>query len=115
MAIRLWQGAVKQTTTGFRGPLMVQSRTASISFNRIIFLFLFSLLCLSGCGGGGTSGGVSSSYAGEYDGQLTLTVEWECYMAWPRKIFNVEKWCFWSDKKWCDWFFYCDYDDVVSD
>ncbi len=74
MAIRYGRGDVKQTTTGFRGPLMVQSRTASLSFNPIIFIFLFSLLCLSGCGGGGTSGGVSSSYAGQYDGQLTLTV-----------------------------------------
>ena len=74
MAIRLWQGAVKQTTTGFRGPLMVQSLTSAKSKFLSLSLFLFSLLCLSGCGGGGTSGGVSSSYAGQYDGQLTVTI-----------------------------------------
>ena len=69
---------------------------------------LFSALRISGYGGGGTSGGVSSSYAGEYDGQLTLTVEWSCYMAWPLKIYDVDKWCFLlNDKKWCDWYGGC--------
>ncbi len=53
MTVRDDRSNAKQTTAGFRGPLMVQSRTASISFIRIIFIFLFSLLCLSGCGGGG--------------------------------------------------------------
>ena len=49
MAVRDDRSDVRQTTTGFRGPLMVQSRTASRSFIRIIFIFIFSLLCLSGC------------------------------------------------------------------
>ncbi len=74
MAVRDDRGDVKQTTTGFRGPLMVQSLTSAKSKFLSLSLFLFSLLCLSGCGGGGTSGGVSSSYAGQYDGQLTVTI-----------------------------------------
>ncbi len=74
MAVRDGRGDVKQTTTGFRGPLMVQSLTSAKSKFLSLSLFLFSLLCLSGCGGGGTSGGVSSSYAGQYDGQLTVTI-----------------------------------------
>ena len=74
MAVRDDRSDVKQTTTGFRGPLMVQARTPSISFIRIIFIFLACLLCVSGCTGGGTSGGESSSYAGLYEGRVTLAV-----------------------------------------
>ncbi len=42
MAIRYGRGDVKQTTTGFRGPLMVQSLTSAKSkFLSLTFLALF--------------------------------------------------------------------------
>ena len=47
MAIRYGRGDVKQTTTGFRGPLMVQSLTSAkskflslIQINRLHFYFM---------------------------------------------------------------------------
>ena len=42
MAVRDGRGDVKQTTTGFRGPLMVQSLTSAKS--KFLSLFFFELL-----------------------------------------------------------------------
>jgi hypothetical protein len=43
MAVRDDRSDVKQTTTGFRGPLMVQSLTSAKSkFLSLTFLFLFT-------------------------------------------------------------------------
>ncbi len=45
MAIRYGRGDVKQTTTGFRGPLMVQSLTSAKSkFLSLIAKFSMSLI-----------------------------------------------------------------------
>jgi len=48
MAIRYGRGDVKQTTTGFRGPLMVQSLTSAKSKFLSLFVCCFVVLPIVG-------------------------------------------------------------------
>ncbi len=63
MAIRYGRGDVKQTTTGFRGPLMVQSLTSAKSK----FLSLVTILVDSDRRQFRKNGGYSTSYIVQFE------------------------------------------------
>ena len=64
MAVRDDRSDVKQTTTGFRGPLMVQSLTSAKS--KFLSLILTLSIFLVSCGGGSSSSGTSLNLSGTW-------------------------------------------------